>query len=124
MNIVILTGNIGKNPEERTFDSGAYKVEFPLATNKWMKDGDDYKQKTTWHNIVLWGSRAQGAIKSLQKGDLVQIVGEIETRSWEQDGEKKYRTEISASRFERLNKRENSEPSPVGEKDISDDLPF
>jgi len=98
VNKVILIGNVGKDPEIRHLgNSGDRVANFSLATSENWKDktSGERKEKTEWHNIVVFN---QGLVKLaeayIKKGDKLYIEGQIETRSWDQDGTKKYMTEI------------------------------
>lgn len=95
INKVILIGNLGKDPEVRHLEGGISIAKFPLATSETYKKQDGTKVETTeWHNVVLWRGLADSAEKYLRKGSLVYIEGKIRTRSWEDNGVKKYMTEI------------------------------
>ncbi len=133
VNKVILIGNLGKDPESQTFDSGVKKTSFPLATSEEYKDKEGNKvQQTEWHNIVLWRGLAEVAEKYLAKGNSVFIEGKIKTRSWEdKDGNKRYITEIVGDNMTMLGsrKQQNEDTSAPAETDTSeaeveDDLPF
>ena len=86
-------GNLGRDPELRKTPSGTSVCSFSMATTKKLKDGE---KKTEWHNIVVRNKLAEICEKYLSKGDRVFIEGKIKTRQWEQDGIKKYSTEIHA----------------------------
>ncbi len=96
VNKVILLGNLGKDPEIRTLESGTKLARFPLATNEYYKGKDgEMVEKTEWHNVVVWHQRAELAEKYLQKGSQVYIEGRLQTRQWDdKDGNKRYTTEI------------------------------
>lgn len=112
INKVILVGNLGKDPETFTFEGGAKKVSFSLATTEQYKDSKGDKQKITeWHNIVCWRGLADIAEQFLRKGMQVYIEGKIRTRSWEDNGAKKYITEIVADNFQMLGSRSDNENS-------------
>ncbi len=138
VNKVILIGNLGKDPEVFSFDTGVKKVTFSLATTEIYrnKDGQDVEQ-TEWHNIVVWRSLADIAEKFLRKGSQVYIEGRIRYRTYEKDGQKKYITDIEADNINMLGSRHNNEnnsgyeqnsvsmpntPAPVNPE--PDDLPF
>ncbi len=108
VNKVILVGNVGKDPETRHLDSGTTLCKFPLATNEvYKKDGEQVKN-TEWHNIVLWRKIAEVAEQYVKKGDLLYIEGRIRTRSYDdQDGNKKYMTEIIGDNLQMLGKRQS-----------------
>jgi len=142
VNKVILIGRLGKDPEMRAFEGNVKKASFPLATSEFRKDKEGNKiEQTEWHNIVCWRNLAEVAEQFLSKGKLIYLEGKIRTRSWEDNGVKKYITEIDASTLTMLGPKEenkstetqvqNLPPPPVAEKvpeisepDFSDDLPF
>ncbi len=103
VNKVILVGHLGKDPEVQTFESGAKKVSFSLATNEKYKNKEGQTvDSTEWHNIVCWNKLGEIAETYLRKGKLVFIEGKIKTRQYEEEGKKKYFTEIEASNFQML----------------------
>ncbi|HLN53585.1 MAG TPA: single-stranded DNA-binding protein [Lentimicrobium sp.] len=110
VNKVILIGNLGKDPEVFSFDTGVKKVTFSLATTEIYrnKEGQDVEQ-TEWHNIVVWRSLADVAEKFLRKGSQVYIEGRIRYRTYEKDGQKKYITDIEADNINMLGSRHNNE---------------
>jgi single-strand DNA-binding protein len=72
-----------------------------IATNRIYNDRDGNRQESTdYHNIVVFGKTAENCAKYLNKGNGVFVEGRMQTRSWEQDGQKKYRTEIVADRVQ------------------------
>lgn len=97
VNKVILVGNLGADPEVRSMQSGDKVVNLSIATSESWKDKNsgERKENTQWHRVVVFN---QGLVKVcesyLKKGAKVYIEGQLETRSWEQDGQKKYTTEI------------------------------
>jgi single-strand DNA-binding protein len=127
INKVTLIGNIGKDPETRTFDNGSEVCQFSLATSKsWKDKAGEWQEKTTWHNIVAWGNKVQQAAK-LQKGDTLYLEGEIDNRSYEKDGQTRYISEINASYIRKLNKSEAKQYEQPAVKELmegSEDLPF
>ncbi len=102
LNKAIIVGNLTRDPEERSLPSGAKLCTFSLATNRVWKDKDGNQQKSTdFHNIVVFGRQAETSAQYLKKGQEALVEGRIQTRSWEdQNGEKKYRTEIVADRVQ------------------------
>ncbi len=98
VNKVILLGNLGRDPEIRTLESGVKLARIAVATNEYFKGKDgETIEKTEWHNVVLWRWRADIAEKFLQKGSQVYIEGRLQTRQWDdKDGNKRYTTEIIA----------------------------
>lgn len=107
VNKVILVGNLGKDPEVRTLDSGVSVANFTMATSETFRDKTTGEKKvvTEWHNIVLWRGLAEIAQKYLHKGDQVYIEGKLRTRSWEKEGVTRYTTEIVADNMTMLSKR-------------------
>ncbi len=135
VNRVILIGNLGKDPEVRTLETGVKVANFPLATTETYKNKNgDKVDVTEWHNIVLWRGLAEIAEKYLNKGNQIYVEGKLRTRSWDdKDGNKRYITEVMTDNLTMLGggKREpnqTSEPksddTPVPEPTQEDDLPF
>ena len=111
---MILVGNLGKDPEVRHLESGVAVASFSLATSESYKDRNSGEKKTIteWHNVVLWRGLAEVAEKYLHKGDQVYIEGRLRTRSWEdQDGNKKYSTEVVGDNMTMLGGRKDNEQS-------------
>lgn len=114
MNTVILLGRAGKDPETRSFESGAAKASFSLATTETFKSQNgERKEVTTWHNIVAWNKTATFISKFVKKGDLVTVTGKINNTSYQnQAGEKVYTSEIIVEDFRIVNsKSTNSQPA-------------
>ena len=103
LNKVILIGNLGKDPEVRKMQSGDSVVNFTLATSDTWRDKNtgERKEKTEWHNIVVFNDQiAKVAEQYLKKGMKVYVEGALQTRSWEdQSGVKKYTTEIVLQKY-------------------------
>ena len=98
LNKVTLIGNIGKDPEIRTMQSGGKVATFPVATSKSWKDkqSGERQERTQWHNIVVFNDGLVTVIeKYLKKGAKIYIEGELETRKWQdKDGKDHYATEV------------------------------
>ncbi len=116
LNKVILIGNLGADPESREMPDGTKLTKFSIATTERYTNKEGEKiSNTEWHNIVLWRGLAEVAEKYLNKGDSVCIEGKLKTRSWEDDnGVKKYATDIQADNMTMLGSRRDSEPSQSG----------
>ena len=114
LNKAIIIGNLTRDPEARSLPSGIQVTTFSVATNRVWKDKDGNKQESTeYHNIVVFGRQAETSAQYLKKGSSVLIEGRMQTRSWEQDGVKKYRTEIVADRVQFGPRRDGgSAPAP------------
>lgn len=116
LNKVMLIGNVGKDPEVTTLDSGSKVAKFTLATSERYTDKSGQKQeKTEWHNIVAWGPQADVIEKYVTKGKQLYIEGSIRSRQWEQDGVKRYATDINLNSFVFLSsaKENGSSSSPA-----------
>ena len=101
LNKALLIGNLTRDPEVRAMPNGNKVTSFSIATNRVWKDKDGNKQESSdFHNIVVFGRQAETSAQYLKKGQNVMIEGRMQTRSWEQEGQKKYRTEIIADRVQ------------------------
>jgi len=97
LNKVIIIGNLTRDPELKSLPSGIQVTNIGVATNRVWKDKEGNKQENTeFHNIVIFGRQAETTAQYLRKGSSVLVEGRLQTRSWESDGIKKYRTEIIA----------------------------
>jgi single-strand DNA-binding protein len=103
VNKVMLVGNVGKDPEVKTFQNGGKIVEFSVATSeRWNdKQSGEKKEKTEWHRVVVSGENlARVAENYIRKGSKVCIEGKLQTREWQdQAGQKRYTTEIAVGPF-------------------------
>jgi single-strand DNA-binding protein len=101
LNKAYIIGNLTRDPEVKSLPSGVQVATFGVATNRYYTDRDGAKQESTeFHNIVVFGRSAETSAQFLKKGSQVLIEGRLQTRSWEQEGQKKYRTEIVADRVQ------------------------
>ena len=142
INRVILVGNLGKDPEVKSLESGVKLAKFSLATTETFKDKDGNRtEHTEWHNIVFWRGLADVAEKYLRKGSTIYLEGRIRTRTWkDEDGKNRYMTEIQGDNMTMLGgRRDNNsqqadnatkaaepKPEPIAESDTkqTNDLPF
>lgn len=140
INHITLLGNVSKDPEPVRFTKGGTAIlNFSMATNRSVKDGDGYKNIGTFHRVVLYGKVAEYIYKNIQKGTKVYVDGRLENRSWEkQDGSKAYITEIVAENVIPMsdgNIQRAVQDSGIAEppedyqndqsaQDIADDIPF
>ena len=115
LNKVMLIGNVGRDPEVRYLDQGAGQpgqstkvATFTLATTDRYRDRNgELRENTEWHNIVVWRQLADVSEKFIRKGSQVYIEGHIRTRSYnDQQGQKKFMTEIVADNLQLLGRRE------------------
>jgi len=101
LNKALIIGNLTRDPELRSLPSGVQVATFSVATNRVWKDKEGNKQESAeFHNIVVFGRQAETTAQYLKKGSSVLVEGRLQTRSWESDGVKKYRTEIVADRVQ------------------------
>jgi len=98
VNKTILLGNLGRDPEIRSMQSGAKMASFSIATSKRWKDRNtqEQKEKTSWHNIVVFGDGLVDIVeKYVKKGSKIYVEGELQTRKWQdKDGNDRYTTEV------------------------------
>lgn len=101
LNKAIIFGNLTRDPELKSLPSGIQVASFSIATNRVYKDKNGVRQEQAdYHNVVVFGKQAETAAQYLKKGSSAMIEGRMQTRSWESNGEKKYRTEIIAERVQ------------------------
>ena len=144
VNKVIIVGNLGRDPEMRTFPSGDQVANVTIATtDKWKdKQSGEMREATEWHRVVFNGRLAEIVGQYLRKGSQVYVEGSLRTRKWtDQSGVEKYSTEIRADQMQMLGGRpEGAAPAPAprpapapppaqrsagsGFDDMDDDIPF
>lgn len=98
LNKVLLVGRLAADPEMRATPSGQQVANIRVATSRTWNDQNGVKQEQTeFHNVVVWGKQAENVGKYLIKGQLVQIEGRLQNRSWQaQDGTKRFATDVVA----------------------------
>ena len=109
VNKVIIVGNLGRDPEVRTFPSGDRVANVTIATtDKWKdKQSGEMKEATEWHRVVFNGRLAEIVEQYLRKGAQVYVEGSLRTRKWtDKDGIEKYSTEIRADQMQMLGSRQ------------------
>jgi len=112
MNKVILLGNLGADPELRYTSNGTPLLSLRLATNETYLDRNrDPQERTEWHSVVVWGTRAEALSRMLSKGECVCVEGALRTTSYEKDGAKHYRTEVVAREVRFTGRRTQPQPS-------------
>jgi single-strand DNA-binding protein len=101
LNKVQLYGNLTRDPELKALPSGQQVANFGIATNRSFKDKTGARQEQTeFHNVVAFGRTAEVIAQYLKKGRPIFVEGRIQTRSWDKDGQKQYRTEIIVENFQ------------------------
>jgi single-strand DNA-binding protein len=142
VNKVILVGTVGKDPEAFDLNNGNTLVKFSMATSEQWKDKNtgEKKENTEWHRISIFGKLAEIAELYVKKGSKLYIEGKLKTSSYEQDGVKKYTTEIVADSMQMLDGKPSQENTgsgnssqgaakghrapPLTDDGFSDDIPF
>lgn len=111
VNKVILVGNLGRDPELKTFPSGGQICNVSIATTEKWKDKNtgERKELTEWHNVLFNERLAQIASQYLRKGSSVYVEGRLRTRKWQdKNGQDRYSTEIRADVLHMLNGQSDS----------------
>lgn len=151
VNKVILVGNVGRDPETRTFPSGDQVTNVSIATTEKWKDKNtgEKKEATEWHRLVFNGGLAKVAADYIRKGSEIYVEGQIKTRKWtdQATGQERYATEIRVDQLQLLGQRQQQggqapaqqqqraaaparAPAPAqraaggGFSDMDDDIPF
>lgn len=131
MNKVFLIGNLTRDPELATTNSGISVCRFSLAVPRRFSNSSG-ERETDFFNIIVWRGQAENVHKYLKKGSKCAVSGQIQIRNYEQDGTKRYVTEIVADDVEFLNSRNGGEgmerqdrPEVAELEPVDDDtLPF
>ena len=107
VNKVILVGNVGNDPEVRYMPNGNAVANVSVATSDSWKDRNtgDQQERTEWHRVVCFNRLAEIVEQYVKKGTKLYLEGRLQTRSWEQDGAKRYSTEIVANEMQMLDSR-------------------
>lgn len=145
VNKVIIVGNLGRDPEVRSFQNGGKVAELRIATSESWKDRNsgERKERTEWHTVKLF---AEGLVnvaeRYLRKGSKVYLEGSLQTRKWQdQQGQDRYSTEVVLQGFDAklvmldgptaggadassADNRQAASPSYAGSADLDDDVPF
>jgi single-strand DNA-binding protein len=130
VNKVLILGFLGADPETKTLDTGKTVSKLRVATSKKWKDKEGKAQeKTEWHQVSVWGPMAATCDKYLKKGSQVFIEGELTTKMYEKDGEKKYSTEITANNVQFIGGKSEGTKAKSADVvdqgfDASESLPF
>jgi single-strand DNA-binding protein len=149
INVVVVTGNLTKDPELRSLPSGNSVCKLRIAVNSRRKEGSEWVDKPNYFDVTVWGAQGENCATYLSKGRPVAVQGRLEWREWEaQDGSKRQAVEIIADSVQFLGSRDgaggggngnaattpqsdipadtsdfsSSEPAGVGAAD--DDIPF
>ena len=125
LNKCMIIGNLGKDPEMRYTPSGQAVTQFTVACNRNYKDAQGERQEETeWFRVVAWGQQAEFSAEYLRKGNKVFVEGRIQTRQWQdQQGQKRYTTEIVATNMQMLGSRGERSEAPAGQPDHGATVP-
>ena len=106
-NSVRLVGNLGMDPEVKSFENDRKLAKIAIATNEIYKNDKGEKvTDTQWHNLILWGTQAKIAEQILRKGDEIAIEGKLASRSYvDKDGVKRYVTEVVVNDFLKIGQK-------------------
>ena len=123
LNRVTLIGNVGKDPEIKTFASGNKVASITLATSERYKDRNgEQKEDTEWHSVQAFGKLADIVERFVHKGSLLYLDGKIRTRSYEADGRTVFRTEILADHIQMLDRPQGNRPALGPDEDLPEFL--
>ncbi len=116
LNKVLLIGNVGKDPEIRHLQGGAAVATITLATSERYRDRNgETREMTEWHTVIAWRQLAELAENYIRKGSQIYVEGRIRSRSWDdQNGQKRYVTEIQADTIQLLGRRNDNPASQQG----------
>ena len=113
VNKIILVGRVTKSPELKTLGSGQSICNLSIATNRTYTQNGEKKEDVEFSDVVVFGIQAENTAKYVEKGQEVAIVGRNQTRQWEKDGVKHYRTEIIADSIQFGTKAPKTESTSV-----------
>lgn len=121
LNKAVVYGNLTRDPELKSLPSGMSVTSFSVATNRVYSDRDGNRQEEAeYHNVTVFGKQAENVAKYLTKGSGVLVEGRLQTRSWEAEGVKHYRTEIIADRVQfGARKKDGSEPAEQPTEEVN-----
>ena len=115
LNKAMIFGNLTRDPELKSLPSGTQVCSFSIATNRVYKDRDGKRaEQVDYHNVVVFGRQAETSAQYLKKGSSAYVEGRLQTRNWEADGVKQYRTEIVADRVQ-FGPRSGGGGAPAGD---------
>lgn len=118
INKVILVGNVGNDPEVRYMPNGNAVANVSIATSESWKDKGtgEQQERTEWHRVVFFNRLGEIVEQYVKKGSKLYVEGRLQTRSWEQDGVKRYSTEIVANEMQMLDSRGGQSDSDYGQQ--------
>lgn len=120
MNVVVITGRIGKDPDLKVTPSGKSVCSFSIAVDEGYGD----KKVSNWYQIEVWDKTAEIVNRLSGKGKRITVQGRLATDAWEQNGERKTRIKIIAEKVDIIDFREVREQADGYSETDSDDIPF
>jgi single-strand DNA-binding protein len=122
LNKAIICGNVTRDPELRHIPTTGMPVaSLTVATNRtWTDETGEKHESAEFHQVVVFGKQAAPCAAYLRKGQVILVEGRLQTRSWEQDGVKRFRTEIIAERVQFGPKKADGESA----RDLDEEVPF
>jgi single-strand DNA-binding protein len=128
LNKALVLGNLTRDPELRALPNGGSVCSFSIATNhSYTKADGTMVEDAQFHNIVVFGRQAESCAQYLKKGGSALVEGRLQTRTYEKDGQKQYRTEIVADRVQfgpRKEGRDVADPELDAHVAEEEDVPF
>lgn len=113
INRIVLVGRCVRNAELKYTNSGTAVCKFSLASNRRIKKGEAWEDKSVFIDIVLWGKSGEGINQYLTKGKMIAVEGELDLDTWESEGVKHYKHSIIADNVQLLGSKEsNSQGNP------------
>jgi len=108
MNVVVITGNLTRDPELRSTPGGTSVCKLRVAVNSRRKEGDNWVDKPNFFDVTVWGAQGENCANYLSKGRPVAVEGRLDWREWEKDGVKRQSVEIIANSVQFLGSRDGS----------------
>jgi len=130
LNSVIISGKVMADPELRYLSNSNPVAKFRVGITERYKQGDEWKRKSHYTEVKVWGKYAELCVEKIGKDDYVVVVGRLNYEEWEKDGRKQNRLGLIASSMESLawpekNKEESKKAGlPAGDEGRGDDIPF
>lgn len=119
INQVVISGNLTRDPELRAMNNGSSVLEFSVAVNDRVKEGDQWKDRPNYIDCVMFGTRADSLSRFMHKGDKVCVSGKLHWSSWEKDGQKRSKVNVYANDVELMSKKD-SQQKDAGTRAVED----
>lgn len=122
INSITISGNLGKDPELKEFQTGTKKVTFSVAVSEPVKSNGQWENKTTWLLVEFWGNDAEYISKYATKGSFIVVNGRIAEDTWEKDGQTQRKMYIKGDRFS-LPKSSKVVEADEGSSQVENNIP-